>query len=275
MSSANKHKEGLFQRIYRIEHDTPGLSAETWAELQPVKRIQLAGRELVLNQPSSTFWVYALGLLTCAVGQIYWLKADGDSVRQLWSIGLWLWGIGALLAGTSYQALGYHLKCHNGRVRWTNWWETIYMIFQQLSINVLLSATALSSTEGSLRTALLVAALVISVVYTLVTLTAALIPNRHLLSFEWMSLVSAPPVFVMLLINSWNAIVRGIFSEALLALVWIGLLLCMLAFWLYMRSGLTSRLWQRKRWFSENDVLHVTLIIWVIYIAAILPYVSL
>jgi len=59
MISADKHKEGLFRRIYRIEHDTPGLSAETWTELQPFKRIQLAGRELVLDEPISTFWVYA------------------------------------------------------------------------------------------------------------------------------------------------------------------------------------------------------------------------
>lgn len=275
MRKTDQNKVGLLQRLYQIEHDTPGLSAETWADFQPVKRVRLLGQEFILNQPSSTFWVYALGLLTCAIGQLYWLKAEGDIVRQLWSVGLWLWGVGALLAGTSYQALGYHLKCVNGRVRWTNWWEVIYMIFQQLSINVLLAATAISSTEGFVRTTLLVAAVIISVAYTLMTLIAAVIPNRRLLSFEWMSLVSAIPVLAMLFINCWNAITKNILSEVLLAFVWVGLLLCMLAFWLYMRSGLTQQLWSRNRWFSENDVLHVTLIIWVIYIAAILPFVNM
>lgn len=274
MSTLGPRREGVFQRIYRIDHDAPGLSAETWADLQPVRKLRLIGRELVLNQPSSTFWVYALGVLTCAVGQFYWVQAEGDIVRLLWAVGLWLWGVGALLAGTSYQALGYHLKCRDGRVCWTNWWEAIYMIMQQLSINVLLAATAFSSADGGLRTAMLVAAVAISVVYTVITLAAAFIPNRRLLSFEWMSLVCAPPVFAMLALNSWNAISSGQMSEALLAMVWIGLLLCMLAFWLYMRSGLAAKLWQRKRWFSENDVLHVTLIIWVGYIAAILPFVS-
>jgi hypothetical protein len=43
----------------------------------------------------------------------------------------------------------------------------------------------------------------------------------------------------------------------------------MLAYWLYDRSDLTGRLWARGIWFSQNDVLHVGLIVWMIYIAAV------
>lgn len=268
--SLSTRVNAAFQRIYRIESDTPGLSADTWDQHQPVWRFRLAGRDIVLSQPGSTFWVYALGLITCVVAQWFWLQADGDLARQLWSIGLWLWGVGALIAGTSYQVMGYHLKCRDGRVVWTNWWEAIYMICQQLSVNALLAATALTSTEGALQTALLSVSIGLSVVYTVTTLIAAFVPNRWLLSFEWMSLVCAPPVAAMLMINGWNALQTGSATEWALTLVWIGLLLSMLAFFLYMRTGWAGRLWQRKLWFSENDVLHVTLILWVIYIATLI-----
>lgn len=267
--------KAAFERIHQIDHDQPGLTAETWADFQPTWRFQWAGKAWVLSQPGSTFWVYALGLLTCAVGYVFWRDALDDPARQLWSVGLWLWGIGALLAGTSYQAAGYHLKCRQGRVRWTNWWEAIYMICQQLSINALLAATALTSTEGMLRTGLLVAAMTLSVGFTVSTLIAALLPNRWLLSFEWMSLVCAPPVVVMLAIHGWNAVATGSPSERAMALVWIGLLGSMLAYWLYGRSGWAQVLWRRKQWFSENDVLHVTLIVWVLYIATLVEDVRL
>lgn len=214
-------------------------------------------------------WVYALEVLTCIVGQYFWLQQGDNPAAQFWSIGLWLWGIGALLAGTSYQAMGYHLKCRDGQVRWTNWWEVIYMICQQLSINLLLVATAFSSTDGLLRSSLILAAIVLSFAYTVTTLVAAFIPNRWLLSFEWMTLVSTPVVFIMLLINGSNALATGDTLQWALTLVWLGLIASMLAYWLYMRSGIADWLWARKKWFSENDVLHVTLIIWVLYIATL------
>lgn len=258
-------------RIHTLDHDRAGLSAQTWHEVQPVRRLQIGSRTVVLTQPTSTFWVYALGLLTCAVGVQYGSLADGEPVLQLWSIGLWLWGIGALLAGTSYQAFGYHLKCRDGRVRWTNWWEAIYMIFQQLSIDALLAATALLATEGALRTALLTISAATAIGFTVLTLGAAFVPNRRLLSFEWMSAVSTPAVAAMFGIHAVAAVRDGDALDWALAATWIGLAACMVAYLAYWRSGIADRLWSRGRWFSENDVLHVTLILWVLGIAATGP----
>lgn len=255
-----------FSRIYQIDHDQPGLSVDTWANLQPVWRFSVGGRDWVLNQPSSTFWVYALGVLTCVVAAGFGQHAAGNPAMFYWSVGLWLWGIGALLAGTSYQAAGYHLKCRDGRVRWTNWWEAIYMICQQLSVNALLAAAAYSSADGALRTAMLSVALATSIIYTLITLIAAFVPNRRLLSFEWMAWVCTPSVLFMLLLHTVNAVMTGALIEWALAGVWLGLILSMLAFLVYMRAGLTEKLWLQKRWFSENDVLHVTLITWALYL---------
>lgn len=260
-----------FQRINLIKHDDTSLNAQTWFKIQPVARYKVGRHTLTITQPSSTFWVYLLGLLTCYVGYIYWHQADGEMSRQLWSIGLWLWGVGALLAGTSYQAFGYQLKCQ-GRDHcvWSNWWEISYMILQQLSINFLLAAVAYSSTHGGFRTGLIVAAISLSIVYTGMTLFVAFKPYRKWLTFEWMSFISKPFVIFMLLLNGWRFISTGLASERSQLAIWCGLLMCMLAYWLYGKSGLTQKRWHsQKKWLSENDVLHVTLIVWVIYIASI------
>ncbi len=266
--TAKRSIRGVFGRIHLLDHDQPGLTTETWAERQPVRRLTLAGRRVVLTQPSSTLWVYALGLLACLLGARWWWLADGETVLQLWAVGLWLWGVGALLAGTSYQAFGYHLKCRDGRVRWTNWWEATYMVCQQLSIDALLVATAVLATDGPVRTVLVLVAVSTAVGFTASTLVGAVLPNRFLLSFEWMSLVSAPAVVAMLGIHV-AAVARGgdPLDRALVG-VWAGLLACMTAYGLYRRSGIGDRLWARGRWFSENDVLHVTLIVWLLGIGA-------
>ena len=52
---------------------------------------------------------------------------------------------------------------------------------------------------------------------------------------------------------------------------WLGLLCTMVAYWLYDRLDITPRLWAKGEgiWFSQNDVLHAGLILWMIYLAAV------
>jgi hypothetical protein len=45
----------------------------------------------------------------------------------------------------------------------------------------------------------------------------------------------------------------------------------MAAYWLYDKLDITSKLWAKGSgiWFSQNDVLHISLILWMIYIASV------
>jgi hypothetical protein len=234
--------------------------------------IRLASKEIVLTQPSSSVFVYGLGILTIGVG-LGFLRSQGDSVSRLWwGISLLLWGIGALLAGTSYQAFGYHIKCAGQEVcAWTSWWEVIYLMFQQVSVDALLVATAYSCTDGAYRTMLLGYALVSAVVYVVLTFIGGMIPVKLLITFEWMVGVSAPVFLITVMVNGWRYYMFGTLMDLALMGAWIFLLLAMAAYWLYDRLGVTERLWAKGQgiWFSQNDVLHIGLILWMIYVATV------
>jgi hypothetical protein len=50
---------------------------------------------------------------------------------------------------------------------------------------------------------------------------------------------------------------------------WIILLGTMMAYWIYRKHSITKKLWAKGIWFSENDVIHIFLIFWMIYIVTV------
>jgi hypothetical protein len=50
---------------------------------------------------------------------------------------------------------------------------------------------------------------------------------------------------------------------------WAWLALTLGAYFIYLMLGFAQTLWARGIWFSENDVLHIGLIIWMIYLARV------
>jgi len=140
-----------------------------------------------------------------------------------------------------------------------------------MSLGALLVAVALSCTEGTLQMVLLGYALLSTVVYVILTFIGAIIPAKTLITFELMVWVSTPIFLITLIINGWRYyLFRTPLDPALLG-AWLWPLCTMTAYWLYNHLDSTPKLWAKDKgiWFSQNDVFHIGLIPWMIYIAAV------
>jgi len=263
----------IFDRLKSIKYTDPELTPENWSAVQPCKKVRILSKDMVLTQPTSTFLVYALGIQTIIVGLYFLCIQDGELSRQWWGISLLLWGIGALLAGTSYQAFAYEIKC-SGRqsCSWSSWWEVIYLMFQQVSMNAMLVAVLYSCTdEGVMRTVLLTYALLSSIVYIMFTFIGGVIPIQSFITFNGMVWASTPALIICMCLNAWRYYSYSTPMDLSLLVTWTLLLLTTAVYWLYDELDITNKLWQKGKgiWFSQNDVLHVFLIFWIFYIAII------
>ncbi len=262
----------IFGRLKSLPHTNPEVTPADWCAIQPCKHVRIGTRVIILTQPSSTFLVYALGVLTIVAG-FYFLLIRGSEISRLWwGISLLLWGIGALLAGTSYQAFAYEIKCAGRKsCAWTSWWEVVYLMFQQVSLNAMLVAVAYSCTEGSLQIMLLLFALVSAVLYVVCTFIGGIVPIKSLITFNWMVWVSSPILLIFFALNGWRYYIYRDPMDLSLLGTWILLLLTCVLYWLYDKLDITQKLWAKEKriWFSQNDVLHACLILWIFYIAIV------
>jgi hypothetical protein len=247
---------------------SPAQTPESWLLIQPFLRLEIGSFRVLFMQPSTSIIVYLLGLLAIGLG-VYFLRIrHGQHTRLWWGIAMLLWGAGALLAGTSYEAFSHAIKCE-GRAAcvWTSWWEVIYLIVTVASVDAILIAQTYACVVGPWRRALWIYALANAGAYLVVALIGAFVPVKLLISFELMLAFVAPTIAGFVLLNGRRYLQRrGAMDLALLgAWLWLGLTLG--AYALYLTLGITDRLWARGIWFSENDVLHVGLILWMIYLA--------
>jgi hypothetical protein len=248
----------------------PLQTPETWLAIQPVARIPVAGQELIVVQPSTSAIVFLLGFVTIGVGLHFLRIRHGQVSRLWWGIALLLWGIGALLAGTSYEAFSYQIKCA-GRAAcvWTSWWELAYLVLSVASIDAMVMAQAHSCATGRLRKALSLYALINLTLYAAAVVIGALVPVKFLISFELLILAAAPSILIFFTLNGWRYYkLRDSMDLALLG-AWAWLTLTIGAYFAYYLSGLTQTLWAQGMWFSENDVLHIGLILWMVYLALV------
>jgi hypothetical protein len=251
----------------------PALSPGDWLSNQPWTIVNLAGHELVLVQPSSTALVYLLGLLASLIGLLALLRPRDQHTRRWWGLALLLWGLGALAAGTSYQAFSYEIKCAGRELcLWTSGWEIAYLLLSGASINAIMVAVAYASSQGRRRRALQAYAGLNFGLYTLLLLVGSLLPVRFLISFEMLLLFATPTVLVLLWLNGRGYQQRQSSLELALLSTWLGLALVMASYFAYWLLEIGPYVWERGLWFSENDVLHLGLIAWMLYIAfAVLP----
>lgn len=270
-----KKAAACFRRLETIRLNHSEVTPQNWCEQQPCVRISLFSRKITLTQPTSTFYVYLLGLLTIAVG-VYFLRIqDNEMSRLWWGVSLLLWGIGAILAGTSYQAFAYEIKCAGRRsCCQTSWFEVIYLMFQYVSMSLMLVAVAYSSMTGLPRMLLFGYAVMSSVGYILITIIGAIVPVKSLITFNLMVWASMPAYIAVFILACWRYFTLKTSMDLALLGTWLLLLLTSAAYYIYDELNITEKLWRKGAgtWFSQNDVLHVGLILWMVYIAMVLAH---
>jgi hypothetical protein len=252
---------------------SPAQTPEDFLAAQSSVDLVLGPLDTTLIQPTSTVLVYLLGLVAIGVGVRFLRERELQKSHLWWGIALVLWGVGALVAGTSYQAFGYELKCAGRTVcTWTSWWEVIYLILSVASIDAMILAVAHACTAGGWRKVLMIYAIANAAVYTGTVLVGALLPVKFLVSFELLILVAVPSILAFLIINGGRYAGRRDPMDLALLGTWIGLALVLGLYFLYAVMGFTQTLWARSIWFSDNDVLHVGLILWMIYIDRVVAH---
>lgn len=227
--------------------------------------------DLILSQPVSTIIVYLLALLTVLVGVYFIRTGNGQQSRLWWGLFLILTGIGAGLAGTSYQAFTYEIKCRGYEYcLWTSWWEITYMICTVAGAGAAFIGVAYAFFSEKARRCWSVFAIAGTLAYILVVLTGVLLSSRFLLSFELM---------VMFVFVGFSAISVQCFcyyrkakDRLMLNVIWVGLLLpgVIAVYYVALATGFGGFLWERGIWFTENDLLHVLMIGWVLFIYVML-----
>ena len=255
----------LFSNIENL-FATPAQTPSEFLSGMPYTSISLFGQEFILIQPSSTFFVYFLGILMIAIGIYFVCKKNNQKSRYCWGVGLILWGISAIVAGTSYQAFGYELKCHGREYcLFTSNWELVYMLITAYCINCLIIATGYTSTNKKGRKFLTWFAIIDSIAYSIYMLVGCILPNRFMISYEgFMAFIGINFVLMFVL----NIIHYKKFKDKLnknLIIIWLGFVVVNVGYFIYLFGGFSKLLYENSGiWFNENDVLHILLISWTV-----------
>jgi len=254
-------------RLADLPAPPPGNTPADYLAGRPYVELSVGGAEFILTEPSSSVFILVLGLLTVGLG-IHFLRTRGGArSRFWWGMSFIAWGIGALLAGTSYQAFAYEIKSAGRAVSsWTSWWEIFYMLFTVASIGAMTMGVAHASASGRLRKALTVYAAVDVALYFVVCLVGAFLPDKFLVSFELMVLFTWPGYMAFFVINVRRFLKSRLALDRSLMVTWVALFLVMGGYYVYLLSGAGEALWAWGLWFNANDFLHVGLIGWMVYI---------
>lgn len=246
--------------LTEVPYDPP-ITPEQWCEQRPCVDVG----SVVLNEPLGTFLVFTLALLWIAVGVGFLVTRRGQMSRGWLGVALILGGVGAAQAGVSYQAFSYELKCAGKEFcTYTNCFEVGYSITQAWSVSAMLVAVAYACTLA--RRGVMIYALANAVVYTIVAIAGVLLPSIVLLSFEVLMLFALPGIILVIVLaaRSKEPASRPILIAAVLLIV------VNVAYFAYYAAGITETLWDGGDgfYFSANDVLHVGMIAWLVYVAA-------
>lgn len=254
-------------KLTELKQDPP-ITPSQWCDLRPCVTLGTT----VFNEPLGSFLVFLLAFLWIASG-VYFLKNHNDQKSRKWlGIALTLGGIGAAQAGISYQTFSYELKCAGKEFcSLTNAFEVGYSLTQAISVSAMLTAVAFACTTGWFRKTLFAYCTLNVIVYVVVTVLGVTQPNKTLLSFEVLMLFALPGILLVILVSGIQYARKrkpldgSLFGAAVL------LVLVNAAYFTYYGAGITAALYKKGQgfYFSENDVLHVGMILWLVYVVKI------
>ncbi len=180
----------------------PHTKPEAFLSSMPYISLSFLSTNIFLIQPSSTILVYSLGLIMISFGVLFYITRKQQTSREYWGIGLILWGISAIVAGTSYQAFGYELKCnYRGFFSFTSNFELVYMLLTAYAINYLVAATGYTTLAQTGRKRLSQFAIIDSILYSLYMLIGAIIPIKFLVSYEGFMAFIGVNFIIMFILN--------------------------------------------------------------------------
>ena len=257
-------------RLYQIQYNPPQKASE-WCIEQPCIEIN----NIIFSQPTSSLLVFILAFQTIFAGYQFLKKHQKQKSRKWWGYSLLFTGIGAFLAGISYQLLGYELKCRSSDYcNWTNWFEIYYNLTTVIGAGTLLVAVAYSSMLKKWVKRVKIIALIQVFTYTLLCLIGAFTPIQFLISYEFLVIFSSPIYILFLFINGYQYLTYKKLIYKHYLILWVSIFTIIGIYFTYLNLKLTDILWSLNIWFSANDILHVLMIFWILYIQMILnPYI--
>lgn len=233
----------------------------------PYWTIRLFSMEWIVIVPSSTFLVYVLGGVTVALG-VSFLKQKQSVSQKWWGVSFILWGLGALLAGTSYQGLGYELKCDGyPYCLFTSWFELAYSYTTALSIGTMMIGVGFTMHDQSLREKLMKYAVISTFVYSIILVIGTVLSIKILITYELFTLFFLPHFtsFFMFAISEYKK--HGNPLQKQFIQTWILFLIVNVSYFIFYFLDIGNTLYSTAHiWFSANDVLHLALLLWMVYI---------
>ena len=250
---------------------SPLITGEEFLSSQPYITIG----DVVLTQPSSTLIVYILGFFIILLGVRFLIKKQDHASRKWWGFSMIFWGAGAIFAGTSYQAFGYQLKCVGVEYcNFTDWWEIMYLLLTAISIGMLVIAMSHCVAGGKTRRVMKLITYISIPLYAAILTIGSIVPIKLMITYELFCVFFMPHfvVFFLLSIKEYR-IKRDIMNKRFI-ITWILFLISNVAYYVYYWLGISEKLLNSTGiWFNQNDVLHVLLLGWMIYIWITLPNV--
>jgi hypothetical protein len=251
-------------RLSELKHN---ITPDEWLASHPYWNVSLGSFNFIFAEPSSTFFVFSLGVILLIIGIILLKKNTGEKTVSFWSWAFIAWALSTFSAGTSYQAFSYEIKCAGKDIcSWTSWWEIVYLMLFVMAVNMIIIAVAHSSTKGKLRKSVIAYALLNCTSYTILLLTGAFLPDHFFVSFEFMILFTCPAFIILSVVNFLAYRARNQKLDIRLLFAWIFMFAIVILYFGFLVSGYAAVLWQKGIWFNANDVLHISLIIWAIYL---------